>query len=132
MTEQTKKQLLEKPVVLYDGTCRVCTTAHDQLRELDQDGILEWMSIDDESAQKRFPNVDWDRAEKEIHIIHTDGRIRTGTRAVQDIAELVGGDIGKNVSKLMNVPGIKDASDLIYKLISENRHRLGKVNTTQS
>ena len=123
MTEE-KKQQLEKPVVLYDASCRFCVTAADQMRELDKNGDIEWLDKDDPDVQKRFQGVDWDRADEEIHFIHTDGKITVGSRAVADIAETIGGDVGRTAARAMKLPGVKEASDLIYKVVSENRHRI--------
>ena len=116
--------VLKKPVVLYDGSCNLCVTAHDQLRSLDKDETLDWLDITQETTRQRFPNVDWKRAEDEIHLVHTDGRIRTGSRAVRDITELIGGEVGQAAAKMMDIPGIKTASDVIYNLVAENRFRV--------
>lgn len=118
------KTVLSKPVALYDGTCKLCITATDQLRSLDKEGVIEWLDMNDEKLRTRFPKVDWERAKEEIHLIHTDGRMRTGSRAVRDIAEMIGGDVGKAAARAMDLPGLRDASDLIYHLVSENRHRI--------
>src|SRR5690606_37732074 len=112
MTES--RTILEKPVVLYDGSCRMCMTAAKQLRETDKKGVLEWLDITEPSVREQFPKVDWKRAEEEIHLIHTDGRMRTGARAVRDIAELIGGELGQVAARAMDLPGVKDAADIIY------------------
>lgn len=121
MTEQATRQVLPKPVVLYDGSCSLCTTTTDQLREMDKDGVIDWLDLHNETNRKRFPNLDWNRVEEEIHLIHTTGRVRTGSKAVADIAEMIGGDIGRQAAEMMRQPGIRDAADMIYKLVSQNR-----------
>src|SRR5690606_22116248 len=110
------------PVVLYDGTCRMCATMTNQLREADKEGVLEWLDINDAAVRAQFPKVDWKRAEEEIHLIHTDGRMRTGARAIGDIAEMVGGEMGKAAARAMEMPGIRDAADVFYHLVAQNRH----------
>lgn len=117
--------VLEKPVVLYDGECKMCITATDQLRALDKNETLEWQDANDPVQRERFPRVDWERAMKEIHLVHTDGRIRTGAKAVRDIAEMIGGDVGRAAAKTMDLPGVRDAADLIYSIVADNRHRIG-------
>ncbi len=117
--------VLEKPVVLYDGECKLCITATDQLRALDKEGVLEWQDANDPVQRERFPNIDWERVMKEMHLIHTDGRVRTGARAVRDIGEMIGGDVGRAAAKAMDLPGVRDAADLIYSIVADNRHRLG-------
>ncbi len=120
--------VLGKPTVLYDGSCRMCVTATSQLRETDKEGRLEWLDINDPSVRARFPRIDWKRAEEEIHLVHLDGRVRTGARAVRDIAELIGGELGQAAARAMDLPGVRDAADLIYHLVAQNRHLLfGRV-----
>jgi len=121
------KKVLERPVVLYDGSCKVCVSSTDQLRGLDKNGVFDWLDANDPVQRARFPKIDWDRAMKEIHLVHVDGRVRTGARAVRDIAEAIGGEVGKAAAKAMDLPGIRDAADLVYAIVSENRHRFGKA-----
>ena len=116
--------VLPKPYVLYDGSCKMCVTATDQLRDLDTDGVIEWRDMHDEAMHRKFPNLDWTRVKDEIHLIHRDGRVRTGSRAVRDISELIGGEVGKAAARALDLPGVKDASDLIYRIVSENRHKI--------
>jgi len=123
---------LEKPVVLYDGTCRMCTTAVKQLREMDKDGVLDWLDINERDVRAQFPKVDWKRAEEEIHLVHTDGRMRTGSRAVRDIAEMIGGDLGQAAARAMDLPGVRDAADIIYHIVAQNRHRVFGSNDDES
>lgn len=124
MSESTERKRLPKPVGLYDGSCKFCVTTTDQLRNLDKDGVIDWRDLHDEKVQRQFPNIDWDRANEEIHLIHTDGRVRTGVNAVRDIAELIGGEAGRLVAQTMEVPGVHEAAEMVYKTISENRHRI--------
>jgi predicted DCC family thiol-disulfide oxidoreductase YuxK len=106
----------------------MCVTAASQLRETDKEGRLEWLDINDPAVRSRFPRIDWKRAEEEIHLVHLDGRVRTGAKAVRDIAELIGGELGQAAAKAMDLPGIRDAADLIYHLVAQNRHLLfGRV-----
>jgi len=121
---QTRKQVLEKPIVLYDNSCKFCVTTADQLREYDKDNALDWQDMNDEAVQRRFPNIDWERAADEIHFVDTDGRVTTGSRAVADIAKVIGGDVGKAAAGAMNLPGVKQASDIVYEIISKNRHKI--------
>lgn len=116
--------MLSKPVVLYDGACKFCTTTTNQLRALDTEGTIEWVELHDENVRKRFPKIDWERAEEEMHLIHVDGRVRTGARAVRDVADLIGGDVGQAAARAMDLPGVKDAADIVYRIVSENRHRI--------
>jgi len=115
---------LEKPIVLFDGTCKFCVTTTDQMRALDKDGVIEWIDMNTEGVRERFPKIDWERAKEEMHLIHRDGRVHTGARAVRDIAALIGGDVGAAAAKAMDLPGIRDAADLVYHIVAENRHRI--------
>jgi predicted DCC family thiol-disulfide oxidoreductase YuxK len=123
----TTTNVLARPTVLYDGRCRVCATAESQLRDLDKEQVLDWLDLHDPAVRARFPKIDWLRAEEEVHLIHVDGRVRTGARAVRDIAQLIGGEVGATAARAMDLPGVRDAADLIYRIVSENRHRLGTV-----
>lgn len=123
MTSAPKK-VLEKPVVLFDDTCRLCVTTTSQMRGLDKDGAIDWRPLSEPGLRERFPRIDWERAKDEMHLIHTDGRVTTGARAVSDIAEMIGGDVGAAAARAMSLPGVRDAADLVYKIVSENRHKI--------
>ena len=126
-TTAPRPNVLEKPVVLFDGSCTLCVTTTDQLRALDKDGALDWRDLNDEAMRRKFPRLDWARVNEVIHLIHRDGRVVTGSRAVRDIAEMIGGEVGKSVAGIMNQPGVKDAADIIYGLVSSNRGRISSA-----
>lgn len=127
----TTTKLLERPVVLYDGACNFCVKTTDQLMALDKEHRIDWQDLNDESVRKHFVGIDWERAKEEIHLIHRDGRVHTGVNALRDIAELIGGEAGQAVSRAMDLPGIRESAGLIYKVISENRHRIWAGGTGQ-
>ncbi|MBX3727884.1 MAG: DUF393 domain-containing protein [Candidatus Sumerlaeia bacterium] len=119
--------VLERPVVLFDSACKLCTTTTSQLRDLDKSGAIDWLDLHDPAVRRRFPRIDWKRAEEEMHLVHRSGRVVTGARAVADVAELIGGEVGRAAAAAMKLPGVRDAADIVYHIVSENRHRLGKV-----
>ncbi|MDK2970963.1 MAG: hypothetical protein PWP23_718 [Candidatus Sumerlaeota bacterium] len=124
MTANPKSIVLEKPVVLYDGTCKLCVTSTDQMRSMDTEGAIDWRELHEPAVRRMFPGIDWVRAEEEIHLVHRDGRIVTGARAVADIGELIGGEVGKAAAAAMKIPGVRDAADIVYHIVSQNRHRI--------
>lgn len=124
MSEKKKARQLERPVVLYDKSCKFCVTTTEQARSLDKEGKIEWLDVHDDAVRRRFPRIDWERAEKELHLIHRDGRVTTGSRAVRDVADLLGGEAGHVLAQIMDLPGIREAADIAYHIISENRDRI--------
>lgn len=123
-TERTGNKVLEKPAVLYDGSCKLCISTTDQLRDFDREHKIDWLDLGDPQVRARFPRVDWERAKDEIHFIHENGRIVTGIRAVHDIADCIGGDAGHFAARALEVPGIREAADVLYHIISENRFKI--------
>lgn len=115
---------LAKPVVLYDGSCRLCISATDQLRKLDTEDALDWLNMREDAVRARFRGIDWRRAEEEIHLVRTDGRLRVGVDAVREISEMIGGDVGKAASVALDLPGVRQAADVIYSIVAANRHHL--------
>lgn len=119
-----KRMVLEKPVGLYDGACKFCVSTTNQLREMDRHGVIDWQDLHDPAVRARFPKLDWKLAEEEIHLIHRDGRVVTGVRALHDIAELIGGELGGAAAKVMELPGVREAADALYHLISQHRYEI--------
>lgn len=120
--QQQAPRRLAKPVVLYDGSCKLCISATDQLRKLDTEGALDWLNMREDEVRARFRGIDWKRAEEEIHLVRTDGRLRVGVDAVREISEMIGGDVGKAASAALDLPGVRQAADVIYSIVAANRH----------
>lgn len=108
------------PTLVYDGDCAFCTRC------------VEWMK----RRMRHLPViVPWQRADLEtlglsaaqcqaaLQFVDTNGRIRSGERAVAQVL-LQAGRGWRVLGVLLLVPGVRHLAGLVYRWVARNRHRL--------
>lgn len=107
-------------VILYDGSCQLCTA---------QAGTLEKLAAGQaraealENALERFPGLSEDEARREIKFVAADGRVYGGAEAIVKLVNLGRPRLGKLLYPYY-LPGIRQLSDRLYAWVARNRYRL--------
>ncbi len=121
----------EKPVVLYDGSCKFCTVHVKKLLALAQPGAIEALSFQEPGILDRFPGLSHEACMQAMQLITPEGRIYTGFEAaVRALAtrRLIGW-----LAYLYYLPGVRQLCNWLYRWIAANRYRfLGKTVANQA
>jgi predicted DCC family thiol-disulfide oxidoreductase YuxK len=118
----------DRPVVIYDGACGICTSQVDRLRRLTGDK-LRFESFRDPDVLARYPELKPEECEAALQLIVPQA---DGTRRVYSGADGVVRAASKN--RLLRVllwpyyfPPIRLAADSAYRWVARNRFRLSKI-----
>ena len=109
-------------VVVYDGTCTVCTRTVNRLREWDRDARFELVAYQSPGVRARFPEISEAEFERSVQLIGPDGRYE-GAAAVERILELV--PRTRPASWLFRVPLVRPVAEAVYRWFARHRHRFG-------
>jgi predicted DCC family thiol-disulfide oxidoreductase YuxK len=109
--------------LLFDGACPMCMRWMTRVRQWDRDGAFEFLPLQDPSVPERFPELDREDLEREIHLVAPDGETTAGAAAVERIIKLLPG--GTIAGLLFHVPFARPIAERIYRWVAENRTRLG-------
>lgn len=109
--------------MLYDGSCRICTSQAHTVAAYNDDGLIELLDLNAPEAQARFPQVTPTAAQRELHLVAPDGSMHRGADAVREI--LLRLPALRGLGELLHLPGVMSLARPLYALIAENRYRIG-------
>lgn len=70
----------EKPLVIYDGDCNFCTVWIHRWHQSTEDRV-EYLALQDERVNNRYPELPRERFETAVHLVETDGAVYSGAEA---------------------------------------------------
>ena len=116
MTDRTK------PILLYDGDCRVCcwVLTRWQKRNL---GCVDYAPY--QEAGKGFPDISLQQFDESVQLVLPSGEVFAGAEAVFRTMALDSRWQGW-LHAYRNVPIFAPVSEMMYRLISRNRGLLSK------
>lgn len=112
-----------RPVVLYDGTCRMCTRLARLLRTLDRRRTLDVLAGQEVPVETRFPWITRGALAEALHLVLPGGETVAGARAVAEIVRMLPG--GALPAWVLRLPGVRALTDVAYRWVARNRHALG-------
>ena len=111
--------------LLYDDGCPLCTFQMSLLTRLDRRGRIEMVPLSGAHAAELVPEATAEQLREAVHVVAADGRVFRGARALR----FLGGKLPAlwPLAALLWIPGVILVAELAYRLVSRNRHRLGKL-----
>lgn len=110
-------------VLLFDGSCSLCRRASERLVRLAAPNTIQRLSFRDPGVLDRFPQISAAACEQAMQLVLDDGRVISGAHAA--FAALATRWYLRPALWLYLIPGIRQLTDALYRLIARNRHRLG-------
>jgi len=107
--------------VLYDSSCSLCRASVARVRPFDTHRRIEFLDLNDQTAQQRFPQIDREVAMRWMQAVDGHGRIWSGADAWARIGLLLPG--WNLLAWLLLVPGLHWIAARIYGWIARNRYR---------
>lgn len=114
---------MERAVLLYDEDCGICRWAADRLLAWDRDRRLRASPIQGDEGRRLLAGIDPERRLASWHLATTDARVFSAGAAVPPLLKLLPG--GGPLAALASASPA--TTELIYRLASRNRTRLGRV-----
>ena len=116
--------------LLYDASCAFCTASSKQALRLVPPGTLELLDVNDASVQARY-GVTPEAAQREMHLVSSNGRVSKGALAARDILRL--SRWAWPLANFWRIPGFSWAADRVYAWVAEHRYLfMGRVSPAES
>lgn len=113
----------DKPLLIWDGECRFCRRWIEHWQRLTGDSV-EYATYQDVADQ--FPDITAEQFAKSVHLIHPDGTIDTGARAVFETLSDAPGQ-GWWLSLYRYVPGFSRLSERVYRTVAAHRNLANRL-----
>jgi predicted DCC family thiol-disulfide oxidoreductase YuxK len=111
-------------MVLYDGSCRLCTSQAKNLSKLSKGKVVPKAL---QTELKHFPNLSQAEALKEMKLIDEHGRVYGGAEAIVKLINYGQPILGKLLYPFY-IPGIRQLANMSYAWVAKNRYKLfGKM-----
>jgi predicted DCC family thiol-disulfide oxidoreductase YuxK len=111
---------------IYDGYCVLCQQSKRMVEALDWLHRVEFLDIHDwQTVQARYPDLDYDTAMGQMHVVGEDGRLLGGFEGVRRILREL--PLGFPVWLLLLLPGMPWLGSKAYRLIARNRYRINRL-----
>ena len=115
---------LGKPTIIYDGECRFCIARVANVRKLDKKEQFEYKPRQEAGLEDRFPQIK--NIDLEDGVLLVDGgRLFVGADAAVEVARRL--PFTNLVAWLYHLPVIKQIVRGVYRVIANNRKRLGQT-----
>ncbi|MCA9837657.1 MAG: DUF393 domain-containing protein [Trueperaceae bacterium] len=112
------------PVIMYDGSCKLCKAQAENLARLAQ-GKVRSEAL--QTAVGKFPEISLEEALKEIKLVSSSGQVYGGAEAIVQLINIGQPVLGKLLYPYY-LPGVKQLADKLYAWVARNRYKLfGKV-----
>jgi predicted DCC family thiol-disulfide oxidoreductase YuxK len=111
-----------RPVLLYDGDCRLCRFAARTVARLDRDGELRLLPLDDAEAAPLLRSVPQAERHATWRLVTGDVTVGHGRGAVELVRSL---GLTRPAARILRaIP--PPALDSVYELVARHRSRLGR------
>ena len=115
--------------LLYDGSCRFCIAGSARLARLAAPGVVRRVSSKDEAEMARFPASVREGIGGALQLVSADGEIASGAAAVSRVLATRRG--WRLITWLYWVPGIRQVTDALYRVVARNRYRISRITGKQ-
>lgn len=113
---------LTRPLLLYDGDCRFCTSCARLLARIGPRAtIVPWQSLDLDGLP-----ITERQAGEAVQWVAADGEVRSGHEAIA-AALVTAGQPWRALGRVLVLPGISWLAARGYRLVAANRRHLSRI-----
>ena len=114
----------ERPTLVYDGSCGLCTDAAELVRRWDRDRRVDVIPFQDEALLARF-GIAVPAYAAAMHLLLPDGRVYVGADAVAPLVRMLPGK--RWLGWPWVVPGVPRFARRVYAAIAARRRCTGRA-----
>ncbi len=110
----------KQDVVIFDGTCGVCSALKRAVQRRDEAGTLTFVAYQRGNLDEISPGLTPEMASRSVYFVSRDGRRFHGARAVFETMRRLPGGWGV-VGTILAFPPLSLLAEPIYRLVARNR-----------
>lgn len=125
---RTEPKAIDRPVVVYDGTCGFCRKQVARIQRWDRAEEFTFISSHEPDLLENFPQLAGEDLDAGMRLIEPSGALSAGADAVHGIARRL--PRFRWFAWLYHVPGVKQVARRVYGWIARRRHKIGQSCST--
>jgi predicted DCC family thiol-disulfide oxidoreductase YuxK len=115
----------ERAVLIYDGSCLVCSKAMAWIEKNQCQGAFEMVPCQSDHVFVRFPHVEKAACMRALHLVLPNGSTVAGEQALPEIMKRL--DNFRGAADLFGVPGARALSRAFYRWFAERRYSVARL-----
>lgn len=115
----------ERPVLIYDGNCPVCSRTVEWVRENQRPDAFEMLPCQSADLDERFPEVRRSACMRALHVVLPDGSVLAGELALPEIFKRT--RRYAPVAALFSLPGTQPIARAFYQWFAERRYSIADL-----
>lgn len=111
--------------VLYDGHCVICRQSKRIISTFDWLGRVRFQDVHDwETVSQEYPQLDFQTAMGQMHVVAQDGVLVGGFGAVHRLLRDL--PLGWALWLILHLPGMGYAGERLYRFVARHRYRVNR------
>lgn len=115
----------DKAVLIYDGSCPVCSNTIEWIKEHEQEGSFEMLPCQAEERKKRYPAMDEATCMEAMQLVLPGGSVFPGEKALPEIFKRL--RRYRAAAGLFTLPGANSVARIFYRWFAHQRYHIAKV-----
>ena len=113
---------MNKAVLIYDGTCPVCSGTVKWIRANEIGDSFEMLPCQSDLLGERFAHIRRSECMQAMHLVLPDGTVVAGERALPEVLKRL--KRYRFASLLFKIPGASVLSRFVYRWFARRRYRI--------
>lgn len=111
--------------LIYDDACPICIKASQQVKRLDDLGVLNLIPLSVTAAPAGRPALSPEKMASQMHLVCSDGRVWAGADAVARLASVC--PRSRPLGRFLLLPGVRQVARLVYGRVAQHRLKLARL-----
>lgn len=112
-------------MLIYDGSCPVCSKAVSWIKENQRPGAFELVPCQSDDVAARFPRVERAACMRAMHLILPDGSTLSGEQAMPEIVKRL--EKYSRAAGLFRIAGAQPLSRAFYRWFADRRYSIARM-----
>ena len=115
----------DKAVLIYDGSCPICSNTVAWIKEHEQKDAFEMLPCQSEDRKRRYPAMEETTCMHAMQLVLPNGVVLSGEKALPEIFTRL--RRYRAAAGLFKLPGSNTIARAFYRWVADRRYRLGRV-----
>ncbi len=114
-----------REVLIYDGTCPICSGTAKWIHHNAMDGSFDMITCQSLQEGMQYPDIKHEACMQSMHLVLPDGTVLAGEKALPEIISRL--RKYRFAGFLFKLPGAETLSRIVYRWFAKRRYRISAI-----